>query len=803
MTVRSIKPCSIKNTMTTGLNSQAIKPIAKSISAAILLLAVAPSVTAEAGKNWQIEEITVTARKKAESLQDAPIAISAFSSEGLEDRGITRLNDIENIAPNLTFQNNPSFGGASSAAAIYIRGIGQKEFLPTVDPGVGIYLDGIYVARSVGAIFDLVEIEQVEVLRGPQGTLFGRNTIGGAISITSKKPEDHFFGNVQTTLGSDQRLDIKAMTNIPFSEDFKGRFSLAKMTRDGYVTRPFDGVDLGNDDTLTGRAALLWTPSDDVDVNLSIGFTEDDENGPAIELLGINYAGPIDPETPPLATIHNVGANLAAGGAAAPCIIPPVTGTTNLAVPGCYDDRYVTADGTNMGTAPSFSETDLLTTDLTITWQLNENLTIKSLTGFRDLDSSFGRDGDGSPLRVSEFLDTLEQQQLTQEIQFLGSSEDQRLNWIVGLYYFEEDGNNVNTLDFSVSNFVSGGQFDNESKAVFTQLSYDINEALTLTLGLRYTDESKTFLPDQYIITNYFAGSGHPSLDAPFMQAGSRVLPKLEKEISIEETTPMVNLRWQMNEDVMLYASYSEGFKSGGFSQRVFPPQVAGATAPAGTADVDLIPSFNPEFVESTEIGIKYTSEDSQLRINAALFDTSYDDFQIQVFTSVAPVTKNAASVGITGGEIDVMWAFAEGWLLETSAGFVDAHYEDLNSTETLIDKSNELERVPDMTLSAALSKEIVLNNGASMTFRVDWSHRAEQQMDTFNTPQIFQEDYSLVNANIRWTSVDEDYEVTLGGTNLTDEKYLVSGIVGDAFQSYEGVYARGSEWYLQLRYNY
>jgi len=262
-------------------------------------------------------------------------------------------------------------------------------------------------------------------------------------------------------------------------------------------------------------------------------------------------------------------------------------------------------------------------------------------------------------------------------------------------------------------------------------------------------------------------------------------------------------VRWQVRENVMLYASYSEGFKSGGFSQRVFPPQVAGATAPAGTADIDLIPSFEPEFVESTEIGLKYTSEDGQLRVNAAIFDTSYDDFQIQVFTSVAPVTKNAASVGIRGGELELTWVPAEGWMLETAVGITDAQYDALSSADTLITTSNDLERVSDTTLSAAISKETFLNNGSAVSARLDWSYRGDQEMDTFNSPEIRQESYSLINANVRWTSADEKYEVTLGGTNIADEKYLVSGIVGDAFQSYEGVYARGSEWYLKMLYNF
>lgn len=772
----------------------------------MLLVSAMPTLaqSADAGsgtRTWQLEEIVVTARKKEENLQDAPISISAFSGQSLEDRGVQKLIEIENFTPNLTFQNNPSFGGASSAAAIYIRGIGQKEFLPTVEPGVGLYVDGIYIARSVGAILDLVEVERVEVLRGPQGTLFGRNSIGGAISITTKKPDDQLAGNLETTVGTDSMLNAKAVINLPIAEGLYSRFSLASLKQGGYVERPYDGKELGDDDTLSGRAALLWEASDDIEVNISADYTRDREAGPAITLLGINYAGPIDPDTPPMATIHNIGANVAAGNPPVPCIMPPLT--TNTAVPGCYDDRYVVGDSQNMGTAPSFSNTDLFAMSVTVDWVLTENISLRSLTGYRDLDSEFGRDGDGSPFRVSEFLDELKQTQFTQELQLIGSSMDSRLNWILGAYYFEEDGDNKNTLDFTVSNFVSGGQFDNRSTALFAQGGYDLLDNLTLTVGLRYTDESKKFLPDQYIIENYFAGTGHPSLDAPFMQAGSRVLPYVEKEVSIEETTPMVNLRWQITDSVMTYANYSEGFKSGGFSQRVFPPQVAGATAPAGTADVDLIPSFDPEFVTSYELGFKFSNEDNTLRLNGALFMTEYDDFQIQVFTSVAPVTKNAAEVEIQGAELELVWLPAAQWQVEAGLGLIDAKYSNIDSSETFVDKNNDLERVPSLTANASLSRDFDFGDRGTSTARLDWSYRDEQYMDTFNSPEIYQGSYDLVNANFTWRSVDERYTLTVGGKNLTDEKFMISGIIGDAFQSYEAVFSRGREYYLSLNYNF
>lgn len=747
-----------------------------------------------------IEEVTVTARKREEGLQDTPIAVSAFTGDALEYRGVSNIGQIADFTPNLTFQNNPSFGGSSSSAAVYLRGVGQKEFLPTTEPGVGIYVDGVYIARSVGAILDLIDVERIEVLRGPQGTLFGRNTIGGAISLTTKKPDEELGGKVELKVGSDDRTDLKAYANIPLTDTLFSRFSVASFKQDGYLTRE-DGVDLGDDDTLTGRIALRWIPSDNLQIDFAADATKDRENGPALHLLGINYGSPIDPDTPPMGVIHNVGANLAAGGPAAPCAFPGAT--LNPAVPGCWDDRYVQGDSFNAGTAPAFSESDLWSAGLTVDWTVNDALQIKSITAFRDLDSEFSRDGDHSPLLISQFYDSLEQEQFTQEFQFLGTAMEDRLQWILGLYYFQEEGDNVNLLDFVLSSFRSGGQYDNEASAIYAQTTFDVTDKMSLTLGLRYTDETKKFLPDQIIFNNPFQGSGDPNLDAPFLAAGSRILPFLEKELEIEETTPYLNLSYQWNDNLMTYLSYSEGFKSGGFTQRVFPPIVAPFTAPAGTPDIDLIPTFDPEFVEVYELGFKYSTDDNRLKLNGAIFHTDYDDLQVQVFTSVAPVTRNAASASIDGFELELQWAPGEGWLVDAAVGYVNAKYDDIDQATTFISGSNDFERVSEWTWSAAVSKEFFLGDMGTLIPRVDWAYRSEFHNDAFNTEIISQDSYDTLNANITWLSPNEAWKVVMGGTNLTDEEYLVTGIAGDAFQAYEGMFARGSEWYLTVGYTY
>lgn len=789
-----------------------------SVPAAFLGLACAFSGVAQSAHSAAssvIEEIVVTARMREEGLQSAPIAISAFTEETLDYRGVERLDEIAKFVPSLTLENNPSFGGASNSAAIYIRGIGQKEFLPTTEPGVGLYVDGVYVARSVGAILDIIDVERLEVLRGPQGTLFGRNTIGGAISITTVKPEPggEFEAMVSGALGTDDLVHLRGSAHLPLSDTVAARLSVASFQQDGYVDRA-DGIDLGEDDTLTGRLAIAWEPNERFRADLSFEATRDRENGPPMELIGIDFTdlsqlqGVVLAPPPPMAFIHNVTA--AAAGPGQPCAVTDVNGngiTYNPSIPNCYDSRYIDPEsGENQGTAPAFSKTDLFGVSANLRWDLSDTLTLKSITSWRDLDSEFARDGDHSPQRISQFFDDLEQQQFTQEFQLLGAHE--RLNWILGAYYFTEDGDNVNILDFTVSNFRSGGEFDNEAWAVFAQATFDITDRLHLTAGGRYTEEEKSFLPDQIIFQNYYAGiselvpEGNPlaALDAPFLQAGERILPYLEKRIDIDEFTPMVNVSFDATDDVMLYATYSEGFKSGGFTQRVFPPIRAGFTAPEGTPAIDLIPTYDPEFVKSYELGAKATGWDGRLRLNGAVFRSDYKDLQVQVFNSVAPVTQNIGKASINGLELEVTLVPADDWLIEGSLSWLDAEYDEIDTGITLIGEDNEFERVPEFTASAGISKEFQLDDAGSLVVRADWSYRSETFNDAYNTPQLETDGYHLIDASVRWRNAGEDWTVALSGRNLTDEKYLVSGVYGTAFQSYEGMFDRGSQWRLEVR---
>ena len=750
-----------------------------------------------------MEEVLVTARRREESLDDLPQSVTAFTAEGMEVRGADRIDALGRLTPNLTFQNNPSFGGSSNSASVYIRGIGQKDFTPTTDPGVGIYVDGVYIARSVGAILDLVEFERVEVLRGPQGTLFGRNTIGGVINITTSKPGPEFGGNAFAKVGTDSLIQVKGSLNIPFNDQLFLKIAGASFTQDGYVKRD-DGAELGDDDTLTARADLRWEASDDLTFDLSFDYSRDDESGPAMSLIDIRYGlETIDPSTPPFVFFNNVAATL---GGSVPNPLPPGppppecatdANPINLANPLCYDDRYLSAKNqTNFGTAPSFSESDIWGTSLTIDWNLTDWLRFKSITAYREVDSQFSRDGDHSSLTISQYFDDLQQEQVTQEFQLLGSNFDDRFNWILGFFYFDEEGTNENLLDFIISSFRSGGAFENQSTAVFGQATWDITDRLHLTAGLRWTEDEKSFTPDQVIFTLNPDTAGFLSPPQQFIfQPGTPILPSVKKTLKEDETTPMVNLSFDFTDVLLGYVSYTEGFKSGGFTQRVLPPLIPGITCPP--EPVDCIPGYEPEFAKVYEAGFRAVSDDNRLRLSGAVFRTEYDDLQISVFTSVAPVTRNAGGATIDGFELEGAFAPGADWLLEGSLGYLDAGYDEIDPS-TQVDINNKLERVSEWSANAAVSKDFFLN-AWSITPRLDWAFRSELFNDAFNSPQLKMDDLHLVNFAVSVRDPDQRYLIAVGINNLTDEEFLATGVFGDAFSSYEGVFDRGRQWYVRL----
>jgi iron complex outermembrane recepter protein len=712
-----------------------------------------------------LAEIVVMARKRAESLQDAPISITAFSGDDLEERGTDGLLEVAAFTPNLVVQNNPGNGSSTAAAAMYLRGVGQDDFAPTLEPGVGVYVDGIYLARTVGALLDIVDIERLEVLRGPQGTLFGRNTIGGALSITTRKPDSTFGGVGEVTFGNDQRVNARATLNVPLSETLFARVSLGSFNQDGYVRHVADGRDLGADDTLTGRAALRWVPSDRFELNLSVDGTRDRESGAPYVITSIQTDNMNS-----FVTLNNV---LATGDPFS-CYTP-----AQLNNPACYNQRYLQGRDQVAGTFEQFSDLDLWGASLTADIDAGA-VKFKSISSYRDMQSEFARDADGSDLLIAHLLDRLVQHQFSEELQALGTGFDGRLSWITGLYYFEEGGNNPNRVEFRPVIVKSGGAYGTRSWAVFSQATYDVTKKLSFTLGLRYTDEQKEFTPDSVVLA-----VNVPPFILP-LPPGTPVLPSTREKISANELTPLLSASFHWTPALMTYASYSEGFKSGGFTQRVFPPEPS-------------LPRFNPEFVKVYEVGFKLAGASRRWRLNGAAFHTRYDDLQVLTanLTRVGPFIANAAQADIDGFELELAAIPADAWQVQLGAGYVDPQYKSIRSDALEITTDKHFRRISDWTLSGSLSRAFPLGGG-TLTPRLDWSYRSDYFNDSTNTPELKTEGYHLVNVGLGWER--NGLSFALDVQNVFDEQNLINGFLQPNFGLIESLYDRGRQWRAILR---
>ncbi|VAW01457.1 TonB-dependent receptor, partial [hydrothermal vent metagenome] len=386
--------------------------------------------------SFTIEEVIVTARKRAESVQETPIAITALSANQLEQRSLTNLAEIGAYIPNVVMNDSAGASGGGNNLQIYIRGIGQTDFLFTTDPGIGIYVDGVFHPRTLGGVMDLLDLERVEVLRGPQGTLFGKNTIGGAISLTSQKPTGDGSGYLEVTTGRFNRLEFRGSFDVAISETLAAKVSMSSKNRDGIGKRLEYGTDKvidtsGDENVTSARLALRWEASENVTVDFSADYTREREKGVPIILSffddnGAEYGG--------LVGLWNAFVGGPAG-------LPM---SSDFVIGG--DNRY-----DSYGTVGNRNDLDSYGFSMNIDWTVDENLSFRSITAYRAMEAFFNTDTDGSPLKYVQTDQYQEQNQLSQEFQLIGTSFDDRLDWVVGAFYFDEYG-----LDDNVVRLVPG-----------------------------------------------------------------------------------------------------------------------------------------------------------------------------------------------------------------------------------------------------------------------------------------------------------------------------------------------------------
>lgn len=695
-----------------------------------------------------LEEITVTARRRSEDLMSTPVSVSAFSADEIKARQVERIHQIAQATPNLVFRDQAAASAGNNNAVVYIRGIGQADFVPSTEPGVGIYVDEAYISQATGAVLNLVDIETVQVLRGPQGTLFGRNTIGGAVLINTVKPNEEFGAEVNLIAGSDDWYEGKLSVNTPFTDTLFSRFSLIKRERDGWIDQPnIPGSDGGgSDDTWGARIALRWVPTENLTIDLSADYTNSKSSGSPGVLGGLT------------SNINSQGDLTNAGEyniLVAPTLGLPAYTDANFLGLGSY---------TSLATQVEEGEQDIWGASLTVNWDLGW-ASLKSISNYRELESSDRRDDDHSPMQpINSVGDFLDSEQWSQEFQLSGQALNDKLDWTAGVYYFEDDAVNINPIDFPLFGGFSGSIVEKQSSALFVQGTYAITDKLGLTLGARYTDDEKDFIVDDRI--QYVTRIWGPIIGAP---AGFAFLPpnafKLVQngttEADTNEKDAYVNLSYQWTEDLLVYGSYSEGFKGGGFVQRIIP----GAS----------VTSFDPEYAKVWETGFKWEGFDQRLRLTGAVFYTDYTDLQIVVERSIAPVTENAGDAELWGAEFEFIWLASRDLLLSGGIGWLDAEYTKVDPSAS-VTKSHELPSTPDwqFNFSAAYTLPMEVLSG-SVNFRVDYSWTDEHFLEADN--QILQKNdsYEVMNAAITWTSESEKWLLSLRGQNITDELYLTS----------------------------
>ncbi|MBA6339112.1 TonB-dependent receptor [Colwellia sp. BRX8-7] len=705
--------------------------------------------TSAAAKDSGLERIEVTARKKVESLQNVPVAVTSVGAEQLAQNGISAMTEVQQFSPNTTLQSSR---GTNSTLTAFIRGVGQDDPLWGYEPGVGIYVDDVYIARPQGAVLDILDVERIEVLRGPQGSLYGKNTIGGAIKYVTKKMSGDVEVDLKATFGNYGRQDYKLAGKIPVIEDklYVG-FALANLTRDGYgeflqSELPDQDLENYNKDVFAGRLTVEFTPTDNLFFRFNYDKTIDDSN--------------------------------AKGGYR---LLPSIV--TDAPVPDSVYDSYTSMPTWNSVESEGYS--------LTAEYYVNDTWSIKSITASRDNYSKTNIDFDNTPERIFDVPAIYDDEQFTQEFQVNYDSDN--LTFVSGLYYF--DGESCGTFDAILEHLGKSlslpgltrevtGCNNSESYAVYAQGSYNITDKLSMTLGARYTDEEKvanvnnglayeTIYPESDWVPGYVRS------DITFPEV-------LNDSESWSRFTPRVGVEYQYTTDMMFFASYSQGFKSGTFNPRASGPE----------------PAVDPEVVDSYEMGVKSEWNDN-LRINATVFYLDHTDRQ---FVTVLPVeggdgselSQRLGNIGqstASGLELEVQYSVTDNLNLFATLGLIDASFKKVNSFDgegKSIDISDTftITNTPDTTANIGFAYNIESTMG---DFVVNGNYYYRSDYDLTPTDNLLTQDgYGLLNVGVNWYSNDGDWTASLHWKNITDEEYLVGNYAFLGEQNNDGSYAPG-----------
>ena len=673
-------------------------------------------------------EIVVTARRRAENLQDVPISVTALDGETLEDQGAVDLTAVMQKTPNTTLQ---VARGSNSTLIGFIRGVGQQDPLWGFEPGVGLYIDDVYVARPQAAVLDIFDVQRIEVLRGPQGTLYGRNTIGGAVKYVTRRLGNDFAGRVRASYGSYDQVDLVGVVTAPVTDTLSVGGGVAWLQRDGYGKNLTTGNEHYNKDVLAARASAEFTPTPDLFFRVAGDWIRDKSNA----RHGHREVGNSGlPDFEPLDDVYDTRA-------------------------GAGDENEVETRGIS----------------LTGEYQVGPFVTLKSITAYRDGETNGNIDFDNTPSPVLDIPAFYEDNQFSQELQLV--YEGDRLQGVAGVYYL--DGYAAGAFDTVLGlanlSILTTGNVNTRSLAAFADMSYSLSEQLRVSLGGRYTSDRRrgTVLRETYqgIRTPFFGNEDAVKLLTNTDYSNTR---------TDNQFTPRASISYLPTPDLTIYASYSKGFKSGGFDMR---------------GDASLTPStvegYDPETVDAYEIGTKAYALDGALYFSLAGFYSNYRDQQFTIQfpnatgTNVASFVTNAADSRIWGIEAETRANFTENFSVSAMFGYINADFKEVSSFvlntdgsigEVDVSDTWNFQNTPKYTFAVTPTWSRDFGPSGRISITPSLSYRSDYQQFEVPNPLLDENGYTLIDAAIVWTSANDRFQVSAVGRNLTDSRYRIGG---------------------------
>lgn len=723
-----------------------------------VLVSVSPALAQS--ESLAIEEIVVTARKKSESIQDVPVSVSAIGEKELKQASVRRIEDVQNFSPNLYIRRTP---GIASGAAISIRGVSASESDKSFDPAIGVVMDGMFLGTSSGVLLQNFDIERIEVLRGPQGTLFGKNTTGGLINVIRGPVTMELGADIDITADTNGREDIKAVVNLPVIDEQLGvKLFGASIQSDGFVKNTTLGTDVGGDDIRNYGFTTLWEPTDNFSLKLHYEkFLDESDQG---AYTNANQVGEL------ACTLELIG----------------------LGDTGC---EMSSNDGPDRNSANgrNFSDNEYDTVIATANWDF-DNFLLTYIGTSRDMDEDNMQHFDGAPVDLLRMRFFNDWHQKSHELR-VTSQFSETFEFIAGLYYWDveyeqrwdvsdlfyqlsrlgviSDQNYTGPIPTTPTTVSSNGQSqETESRAVFFSADWHVTDKLTLIAGVRWTEEEKDFI----------GGNGGVYYDPA---AGDPIPPLFDPQPfsdKWDEVTPRVGFRYQYNDDVMFFGSYSEGFKSGGFFGR--------------QANFNLSPTYDPEYVENYEVGMKSTWMEGRMIFNPVLFWSDYKDKQESILipvdlTNVATVVRNAAELEMYGVELELQYQITDAWFVRGTYGYINAEFDsylaDINGDNQITDNSGLTTRnTPENTFGLTTIYTVQVGDGL-LEGMLSYRWRDDVEMIADNDPLGHLDSLDDLSATISYSWADDRYRVTAFGRNITDERERKIGRIG-------GLTTRG--WY-------